>query len=149
MVAWWLQSTHNGAIMKTRRQVSCDLEKMEVTITEHTGTHSDGDFIALHTERYGIDNLNQETLNRATLHGLAQKLGDSTAGQSNEKGHTTESRFKVLDDMFAQLETVGWNKARSSAGVKLSQTQIASKMNELGLSAEQFELAKKMGLIKS
>jgi hypothetical protein len=103
---------------------------------------------AIWSEEFSLEQLPEGMQAQCQLHGLAQKLTDCTAGMSEAKGHTTEERRGKITELYAQIGAGDWNKRSEGAGTKLSQTQIKSKMEELGLSDEQYELAKKMGLIK-
>ena len=139
----------NENILKIRRTI--DVQSTGITITEHTGTHTTDDYVALCSEVYTVDNFTDAMKERCMMHGLAQKLSDCTAGKSDAKGHTTESRFADIDELFNQLDGDDgtWTKAKTGGAGKLSQSVIKTKMDALGLSDEQYELAAKMGLIKA
>ena len=134
---------------KIRRNIDLNRETMTVRIAEHTGTQTDGDYEEIWAEEFTIDGLPDAMVAHATLHGLAQKLTDCTAGMADAKGHTTEERRSKITELAAQIKAGDWNKRSEGAGTKMSQTQIKSKMSELGLSDEQYALAVKMGLIKA
>jgi len=136
---------------KIRRNISLDLDTMIVRIAEHTGTMKDENYSEIHAVEYDCTLLNETISKHAMLHGVAQKLADSTASMSDAKGFTTTERFDVINDLFDRIsgEAGEWNKRSEGGGTKLSQKAIANKMNELGLSPEQFEMAKQLGLIKA
>jgi hypothetical protein len=133
---------------KVRR--SLDFEGETLVIMEHYGTVTEDNIDPIRTERYDLSELPENIYvpSEAGRHGIKQKLSDSTASMSDKKGHSTDDRFDTIDSLWAQLVNGEWTQRREGAGTKLSQNQIASKMAELGLTEEQFELAKKMGLIK-
>ena len=134
---------------KIRRNISMNHDEMTVRIAEHTGTHAGGDYEEIHATIYKLDELPHSIRQMCECHGLAQKLSDCTAGMRDEKGHTTVERFGKVDELFAQMVAGDWKKKSEGAGSKLSQTVIKTKMAELGLSDEQYDLAVKMGLIKA
>jgi hypothetical protein len=138
----------SNADPKIRRKLSFDGETL--TIMEHTGTETEGNVEPIHTERYELSELpeNIYVSSEAGRHGIKQKLSDHTANMSEKKGYTTTDRFDAIGELWEQLKNGEWTQRKEGAGTKLSQNQIASKMAELGLSPKQFELAKKMGLIK-
>jgi hypothetical protein len=68
---------------------------------------------------------------------------------SDAKGHTTDERFTKISGLFTQLKSNEWAKKAEGSGAKLSQTQIKSKFDELGMNEEQYALAVKMGLFKA
>ena len=134
---------------KIRRNLSFNVEAMTVRVAEHTGTHTTEDYDELWFEEYNVGEWPEAMRKRSELHGAIQKLTDCTAGMSDAKGHTTEERREKINELAGQIENGDWNKRSEGAGSKLSQTQIKSKMGELGLSDDQYALAVKMGLIKA
>ena len=133
---------------KIRRTVTLNSEDMSVRIAEHTGTKTGGDYLEVRAEEYEIDGLPAGITDTCTLHGLAQKLSDHTAGKSDDKGYSVDQRFDLIGELFGQLVEGDWTKKSGGGGTKLNQKQIASKMEELGLTPEQYEPAKKMGLVQ-
>lgn len=130
------------------RHIELNTTEQTVTLTEYAGKWMGEDMDVQREEVYAITDLPEHIQNHCALHGLAQKLSDQTSAMSDAKGFTVTERFDTIDALFDQLKDGNWKRPSTGGAGKLSQTAIKNKMDSLGLTAEQYEMAKQLGLIK-
>lgn len=134
---------------KIRRSVTLNLESLTVTIAEHYGTVTEGDYEEISSQTFDANDLPESIKDYAMLHGLNQKLVDNLAGKTNEKGHTTETRFAETTELWNQLVAGDWNAKRAaSENGELKKAIQNVKAKAATLSPEEHALAVKLGLIK-
>ncbi len=128
--------------MKTRRALELNTSTMTVTLVEHTGTLTDGDFELVAKETYAIEDLPEELVKYCTLHGLAQKLTDHTAGKTDAAGYTSDSRFDLINELFDQLKEGNWKKPSTGGTSKVAPNAVIAKAIAAGMAEDQVELLK-------
>lgn len=130
------------------RKVVLNTEENVVEITEYDGSWNGEDFSLIKSERYDMNKVIEKNVTHAALHGMAQKLCDSTASMSDKKGYSVEERFTTMGNLFERLMDGPWNKKAEGSGPKISLSAVERKAKELGLEDEALELLKQLGLFK-
>jgi len=83
-------------------------------------------FIEDWSERMALDRM-------ASCHGIKQKVNDSRAGLTFDKGNTEADMVNVMQEVVDHIADGQWNKTKEgSKGKSLSLTNAISKMKELG-----------------
>ena len=84
---------------------------------------------------YCVDELSPEMQRACAVHGLKQKLNDSTASMTDAKGYTNTERASMVESIWDTLTEGNWNKPSEG---KISKEQgITTLMEAKGLSREQ------------
>jgi len=131
------------------RRIEKNAAEKSIRVIEYTGEWS-GEHSVIREETYFLLDLDAEQQLNCMLHGLNQKLGDSTASMGESKGFSTDERFDTINELWLQLtgdEEKGvkgsWNKPTSGGSAKISPSKLQAKAKELGISEEQVALLMK------
>lgn len=104
-------------------QIVIDLAKRSIRFNKYNGAE------------YSLNDLSEEMVTACAVHGLKQKLNDSTASMTDAKGYTNAERASMVESIWDTLAGGNWNKPTEG---KISKEQgIATLMEAKGLSKEQ------------
>ena len=84
---------------------------------------------------YRLGDLSDDMVTACAVHGLKQKLNDSTASMTDAKGYDTTERADMVESVWTTLAEGNWNKPSEG---KISKEQgITTLMEAKGLTREQ------------
>ena len=84
---------------------------------------------------YDADELPSEIRRACMVHGLKQKLNDSTAAMTDAKGYSNTERASTVEEVWETLMEGNWNKP--SEGRVTKEHGITALMEKKGLTREQ------------
>jgi len=125
------------------RRIELNQTEKTVRIIEHTGKWTDEDRSITGEATYHLEELPENIVNHCALHGLSQKLADSTASMSENKGFTREERYDVIEDLYKQLHDGNWTKPSTGGANKITLSKVEKAAMEAGMTMEQVALLKK------